>query len=117
MLLHELFAKKQETLDQSLTDDVAFFIDNDDDLHKEYFLPAVDILKRKKLIDRDEIDEIYPEFKILVDNGCKKYHEQFKVVPKPEELFTQNFKEEVAKIIAKKHLRHIKDGQYEPKET
>ena len=118
MLLQELFAKKEkEGLDQSLTDDVAFFIDNDDELHKEYFLPAVDVLKRKKLIDRDEIDEIYPEFQKLVDCGCQKYQDKFKVTIKPEELYTNNFKQDVAKIIAKKHLGHIRDGQYEPKEV
>ena len=48
MLLKELFEKSEAETPDTLVDDIAFYCDHDDDLHKEYFLPAVDELKRKK---------------------------------------------------------------------
>lgn len=116
MLLQELFARQEEERHDEIVDDVAFFIDHEDDLYKEYFLPAVDELKRKKVIERDEIDEIYPEFAGLVNAGCEKYHEKFKPQGKAEEIYTKEFKIAVAKKIAEKHLAHIKDGEYDPKD-
>jgi len=119
MLLQELFSKKpdEKSASDELIDDVAFFIDHEDDLHKEYFLPAVDTLKKKKVIERDEIDEIYPEFAELVKAGCESYHNKFHPQGKPDELYTKEFKIAVAKKIAEEHLEHIRSGAYDPEES
>ena len=54
MLLKEIFQHSEAETPDTLVDDVAFFCDHDDDLHKEYFLPAVDELKRKKIFEEVE---------------------------------------------------------------
>jgi|SRR5210317_952580 len=118
MLLKELFSHEDEnTPKYDLIDDISFFIDNDDQLHKEYFLPAVKELKRKKIVDRNSIEEIAPAFKSLVEKGCEKYNETYKPRGKTEEIYTQELMASVCNKLAEKHLDYIKDGAYDPKEA
>ena len=118
MLLKELFIHEEDnTPKYDLLDDIAFFIDNDDELHKEFFLPAVRELKRKKIIDRNSIEEIAPAFEMLVKKGCEKYNEKYKPQGKTEEIFTQKLCASVCNKLAEKHLSYIKDGAYDPKEA
>ena len=118
MLLNELFTPEQESEPKiDLEDDVLFFIDNEDELQKEYFLPAVRELKRKNVIERDEISEIYPSFAQLVNAGCKMYHQKFKPEGKAQDIYTKEFRIALAKKLAEKHLPYIKDGHYDPKES
>src|SRR6056300_472244 len=106
MLLKELFSHEDEnTPKYDLIDDISFFIDNDDELHKEYFLPVVKELKRKKVVERDSIDEIAPAFKLLVKKGCEKYNEKY---THKDNMYTEELLKEIAKKLAEKHLPFIK---------
>jgi len=118
MLLKELFDKNEDSTPKyDLVDDITFFIDNEDLLHKEYFLPAVRELKRKKIVDRNSIEEIAPAFDKLVEKGCSMYSEKYNPQGKTEEIFTQKLMADVACKLAEKHLSYIKDGAYDPKEA
>jgi len=118
MLLKELFTPEEDnTPKYDLLDDITFFIDNDDELHKEFFLPAVRELKRKKIIDRDSIEEIAPAFEMLVQKGCEKYNEKYKPQGKTEEIYTEKLCASICHKLAEKHLSYIKDGAYDPKEA
>jgi hypothetical protein len=114
MLLKELFDNNISTdTPDVLVDDIKFYIEQQDDLHKEYFLPAVDELKRKNLLDDDSC---YECFMAMVEQGCKKYQEEYKLPGNVEEIYTKDLKEKVARQFAESHLEEIKDGQYDPKE-
>lgn len=118
MLLNELFtSEKDSTPKYDLIDDMVFYIDNDDELHKEFFIPAVNDLKRKNIIQKDSVEEVAPAFKDLVEVACSKYHETYHPKGKIEDIYTDDFKNSVAMKIAEKHLQHIKDGHYDPKES
>lgn len=118
MLLKELFTPEEDNNPQyDLIDDIAFFIDNDDELHKEFFLPAVRELKRKKIIDRDSVEEIVPYFEKMVTAGCEKYNEKYKPEGRTEEIYTEKLCASICHKLAEKHLSYIKDGAYDPKEA
>ena len=109
MLLKEIFQHSEAETPDTLVDDVAFFCDHDDDLHKEYFLPAVDELKRKKIFD---VEECYETFMPMVKAGCEKYDEKFNVAGVYEEVYTKEVMEKVCRKLAERHLQHIEDGKY-----
>jgi len=118
MLLNELFTPQEKTEPKiDLVDDVLFFIANEDTLHKKYFLPAVQELKRKNVVERDEIDEIYPAFAKLVNAGCQAYYKKYKPQGKMEDVFSKEMRISIAKKLAEKQLPYIKDGEYDPKEA
>jgi len=118
MLLKELFSQEEDnTPKYDLIDDIAFFIDNDDELHKEFFLPAVKELKRKKVVEKDSVEEIAPYFEKMVTAGCEKYNEKYKPQGRTEEIFTKTLMASVCNKLAEKHLSYIKDGAYDPKEA
>ena len=115
MLLKELFDNNiNQDTPETLVDDVKFFIDHDDDLHKEYFLPVADEMKRKKLFD---VDGCYEMFMPMVDEACGKYHEQYKIPGQFEELYTKDLKEKICRRIAEDSIEEIKNGTYDPKEA
>ena len=115
MLLKELFDNNvsHDTPDV-LVDDIKFYIEQQDDLHKEYFLPAVDELKRKNLLDDDSC---YECFMPMVEAGCKNYQEEYNLPGNIEEIYTSELKEQIARRIAESSIDLIKDGQYDPKEA
>ena len=51
----------------------------------------------------------------MVEAGCEKYDEKFKVAGVYEEVYTKELKEKVCRRIAEKHLQHIEDGAYDPR--
>lgn len=117
MLLKELFSPKQEEKNTDLSDDVVFFIDHDDTLHKECFLPIVDKLKSIAKENKDEVKEIKPFFKDMVDRGCDLYYNKFKLTGDPKEMFSKEVRDSIQEKLAKKHLPYIVDGHYDPKEA
>lgn len=113
MLLKELFSQKETDTKktQSLVDDVCFYLMNQDDLQKEYFLPVVNELKRKKILDN--VEECYTMFKPLVETGCQSYYEEFDLGGKYEDTFTESCMEEICKKFTDEQVQHIKNGQYD----
>ena len=118
MLLKELFTPEENNKPQyDLIDDLSFFIDNDDELHKEFFLPVVHELKRKNIIEKDSVDEVAPYFEKMVTAGCMKYNETYGTPGKTEEVYTKKLMASICNKLAEKHLSYIKDGAYDPKEA
>ncbi len=119
MLLKELFTADSDnnTPQYDLIDDISFFIDNDDSIHKEFFLPAIADLKRKNIVEKDSIEEVAPYFEAMVTAGCMKYNETYNISGKTEEVYTQELMSSICHKLAEKHLSHIKDGAYDTKEA
>jgi len=113
MFLKELFSQPEtdHKVVETLIDDVCFYMMNQDELQKEYFLPAVNELKRKKILDN--MEECYKVFTPMAEAGCQKYYEEYKVEGKYEEVFTPECMEGVCKKFTEQQVQYIKDGHYD----
>jgi len=114
MLLKELFDNNvsQDTPDV-LVDDIKFYIEHNDDLHKNYFLKVVDGIKKGPATDANEC---YSSFMEMVEEGCKMYQEEYKLPGNIEEIYTKDLKEKICRQFAESQIELINNGEYDPKE-
>ena len=101
MLLREMFsaigAPTSEQEDVDWTNDLKFFIDNDDTVLKNYFFPAVNAYKIY-MRPLESCKEAY----------CEKYE-----VESPEDKFPKDKLIELAKMIATEQEKHMEKGDYD----
>ena len=95
--------------DVNWSDDLKFFIDNNDALLERYIFPAVK--KHANHIENPNAWKLYvPGIKKCLGIYCDK----FDIDPKGK--FTYNIVEELAKHIAQLQAQHIKQGDYNASE-
>jgi hypothetical protein len=111
MLLREMFsaigAPTSEQEDVDWTNDLKFFIDNDDAVLKNYFFPAVN--RHKEHRGNPNAYKIY----IRPLESCKEaYCEKFEI-ESPEDKFPKDKLIELAKMIAAEQEKHMEKGDYD----
>jgi hypothetical protein len=99
MKLTEFFSKsidshkKGEDLNtDKLSDELFWYIIDHDKLHKEYFFPIANKLKKLKECGPEMILEMFIP---LVNKGCKEYYSHNKMQGKLGKLFPKDLREEL----------------------
>jgi hypothetical protein len=96
-------------IDYDLTDDLVFFLNNDDDAYRRYLLPAV-----HKFIDKQQAGEEpkYTIFKTAVADGYKQYTKEYPMRELPNEIDTKNWKS-ACKQLFDTVSKDMEDGTYD----
>jgi hypothetical protein len=101
--------KEEET---ELTDNVFWFILDDNDLHKKYFMPTAKALKQK-LDDKTDSDE--HDWKVwlpMVNVGCVKFYKETDVQGDPKEVFDIKMRKELCKRLTDHYHQDIVKDEY-----
>jgi hypothetical protein len=111
MLLKEMFspvgAPKEDDQDIDWVDDLKFYIDNEDRLLEKYLFPAVK--KHKEHVGNPNVYKIYLRaIRPCLEDYCKTFN-----VEDPEEKFSEEALENLAKQLAHDQEKFIEDGDYE----
>lgn len=117
-LLENAHFKSEEFIKQSdegneinfdLTEDLVFFLNNDDDAYRRHLLPAV-----YKFIDKQEAGEDlkYTIFKTAVADGYKRYAKEYPMRELPDEIDTKIWKSACKKIF-NDVSKDMEDGTYD----
>lgn len=96
-----------------LADDVFWFILDDDDLHKQYFMPIA--RKLKKIYDSEsKLDDIHDwkSWAKMVNNGCMKYYQEHALKDDPNDIFDKKFRMELCKKLTNHYHDDIIKGEY-----
>ena len=104
--------KMDKEEENQLADEVFWFIVDDDDLYKKYFMPIARELK--KTLDNDEHDlHDYKVWKSMVNAGCIKYYEQNDVPGNPKEIFNKKFRIDLCKRLAEHFHKDLVGDEYD----
>lgn len=104
MLLKEFFGRsikvgKQSDkahMDQNEKDnDLFWYILDHDKLHKDYFLPLAQKIKRRKNEGQLDKENCIMEFMPMVEKGCMEYYKHKKLNGKLGKLFPKQLREEL----------------------
>ncbi len=93
---------KEET--EKIDNDLFWFIIDHDKLHKDYFFPIADKLRKKNC--QCENNEILEMFMPMVIKGCREFYQKNKLSGKLGKKFPKDLREEMCK----KLYEHYKDG-------
>ena len=83
--------------EQELCDNVFWFILDDDDLHKKYFMPIAKELKAKYADTTDDASRDWKTWIPMVNAGCMKYYKEHKLEQHPSDAFSKEFRRDLCK--------------------
>jgi hypothetical protein len=117
MLLNEFFSKpidvnqkNKEDRNEKFDDDLFYFMIDHDKLHKDYFFPIAEKLKKKT--GQCEDSEILEMFMPMVIKGCKEFYADRKMTGKLGKKFTKELREELCKRLYEHYKEGILKDQY-----
>ena len=91
--------------------ELKIFIDNDNKLYKQRYIPIIKNLSKKKKSGRYRSSLASKGFMYLVDDGAKRYTREFGGTPK--DVFPKSKRTELAKEYAKEFEQIYKDQEFD----
>lgn len=92
-----------------LGDELFWYIIDHDKLHKEYFFPIADKLKKLKECGPEMILEMFIP---MVNKGCKEYYSHNKMQGKLGKVFPKDLREEMCNRLYNYYLEDIQKDKY-----
>lgn len=103
---------KTQLEDEKMADDLYWFILDDDDLHKEYFMPAATELS-KKMKDPSFDHSMYTKkWMPMVNKGCLKFYKKSEMTEDPKDVFTLEMRKALCQRFADEHHTDIQKGNF-----
>jgi hypothetical protein len=102
MLLKEFFGKainigkKGDKEQESKSDDLFWYIVDHDKLHKDYFLPLAQKIKKQHNEGVQDRNLAVMEFMPMVNKGCKEYYIKTEMKGKLGKLFPEELRKDLA---------------------
>ena len=105
----EALGKEEE---QELCDNVYWFILDDDDLHKKFFMPIAKELKKKYADTTDDASHDWKVWIPMVNAGCMKFYKEHNIEQHPSDVFTKDFRKSICKRLEDHYHEAIEnDGE------
>lgn len=121
MLLKEFFGraikvgkesdKKNGNQDQE-NDDLFWYIVDHDKLHKDYFLPLAQKIKKQSARGQSDKTECIMEFMPMVNKGCMEYYKHKKLNGKLGKLFPKQLREDLCEKLYDHYYEDIINDCY-----
>lgn len=116
MKLMEFFSKSNQSKDESSKektvniDDLFSFVLEHDNLHKEYFFPIANKIKKLEECPMTLVKELYMP---MVKTGCKEYYQKKKLSGKLGKIFPEEMREELCHKLHDHYFEDVKSGKYQ----
>lgn len=99
--------------EETMTDQIFWYILDDDALHKKYFMPAAK--KLKKIYDSESKEDDKHDWKTwipMVNRGCVKYYKENNLSGNPEKIFHKKIRKDLCKRLVDHYDEDIKNNKY-----
>lgn len=97
---------------EKLVDDVYWYLLDDDQLHKEFFLPTarkILILKKSKTFDKEKF---LTEWLPMVNKGCMKFYKENEMTEDPKDIFTKEIRKDLCQRLCDQACEDIDNNEY-----
>lgn len=97
---------------EKLVDEVYWFILDDDQLHKEFFLPVarkLSTLKKSKNFDKASF---LKEWLPMVNKGCMKFYKENQLTEDPKDIFTKQVRKDLCQRLCDQACEDIDNNEY-----
>jgi hypothetical protein len=103
MLLNEFFGKAldlnkesaKDNNDQSMRNELFWFLIDHNKLHKDFFIPVAKKIKRLYNSNNIDKEQCIKEFGPMVKKGCMEFYHHKKMKTNPDKEFTNELKKEL----------------------
>lgn len=101
--------KEENSISNNIDDDLFWYILDHDRLHKDYFFPIAQKVKKVKQCSPELILELYMP---MVTKGCKEYYYSKKMEGKMSKCFPQAMREELCQRLHNHYYNDIVKEKY-----
>ena len=102
----------QESLDA--VNELDLYINNNEDLYRKRFMPLVHNLNRDVKNNRYNHDNATKQWNLLVNDAAREYVKEFgKPGEDVKDMFSQDSRAKVARVLADRELENMKKGEYD----
>lgn len=98
--------------DKDQNDDLFWYILDHDKLHKDYFLPIAQKIKKQHNENHEDKTAIMKEFMPMVNKGCVEYYNKKKMAGKIGKLFPKNVREDLCEKLYDHYYEDIIKDHY-----
>jgi len=98
--------------DQKVADEVFWFILDDDDFHKEYFLPLAYEIAAMQKAKKFDSGAFTKKWMPLVNKACIKYYHENELPGDPNDIFSSEMRKGLCQRLADQHHKDIESGEY-----
>jgi len=97
---------------EKLENDLYWFILDDDQLHKEYFIPLAHKLHEKvKSKDFDRSKHIR-DWLPMVNQGCMKFYKEQQMTEDPKDIFSKDLRRALCQRLANQSFNDLEKDEY-----
>ena len=102
----------QESLDA--VNELDLYINNNEDLYRKRFMPLVHNLNREVKNNRYNHDNAVKQWNLMVNDAAREYVKEFgKPGEDVKDMFSQDSRAKVARVLADRELENMKKGEYD----
>lgn len=98
---------------EDLEDSLFWYILEDDELHKKYFMPSAKKLKARYNNHQDDSSKDWIEWLPMVNKGCTKYYAEHDIPGDPKEIFSKKLRKEICKRLENHYRNDILNDEYQ----
>lgn len=109
---NDAFSLSKEDED-ALEDTLFWYILDDNDLHKKYFMPIAKNLKARYDNHEDDSSKDWKEWLPMVNKGCMNYYKEHDVPGDPRDTFNQQLRKELCKRIENHYRTDVLNNEYQ----
>jgi hypothetical protein len=121
MLLNEFFGRaikagkqqdKKHTDQDEKNDDLFWYLIDHDKLHKDFFLPIAQKIKKEHASNKLDKESCIMEFMPMVNKGCMEYYKHKKLNGKLGKVFPKKIREELCEKMYDHYCEDILNDNY-----
>jgi hypothetical protein len=121
MLLNEFFGKTIDPVkmihknrdDQSISDDLFWYILDHDKLHKDFFHPIAQKIKHGCKEGKENKEQLISSFMPMVKKGCKEYYTHKKLKGHLGKIFSEELRKDMCERLYDHYKEDIVKGKYQ----
>ena len=97
---------------EKLADELYWFILDDDDLHKECFMPVARELAERMKDKSFDHSTFTNKWMPMVNKGCIKFYKKNEMTEDPKDLFPKEMRKALCQRFADEHHKDIQKGEF-----
>lgn len=98
--------------EEKLADEIYWFILDDDDLHKEHFIPLAKEINEKISSPNFDRKSYVKKWLPMVNKGCMKFYKKNEMTEDPKDAFTVEMRKGLCERLAEQFFDDIEKGEY-----
>jgi hypothetical protein len=103
---------KTKVEQEKLSDELYWFILDDDELHKKHFIPVARELAKRMKDESFDHSTFTSKWMPMINKGCLKFYKKNEMTEDPKDVFPKELRKALCQRFADEHHKDIQKGDF-----